>query len=178
MPACRIEGHRSLARQRQRPDCLAGKPLDRFRIDCDDVRLGRQGVGGNLYRQHRRQTLRQLHELNCCGSGRTGRFCFGNTITSRITDKRLDRGRAVVRREPQRHRRPRIQSKRKRTTRGNNEARSAWGAKRHERSQTSGIESFNGQRKKRFVFCRDEDRTSTVKFGKAATDANVTFTAK
>jgi hypothetical protein len=56
--------------------------------------------------------------------------------------------------------------------------RSAWRAKRHERNQTSGIESFNGQRKKRFVFRCDEDGTSTVKFGEAATDANVTFAAK
>ena len=91
-----IEGHRSLARQRQRTDRLAGKSFDRFRIDCDDIRLRRQGIGGNLYRQHRRQTLRQLHELNCCCSGRTGRFCFGNTIASRITDERLDRGRIVL----------------------------------------------------------------------------------
>ena len=138
----------------------------------------RQGVGGNLYRQHRRQTLRQLHELNRRCSGRTGRFCFGNTIASRITDKRLDRGRIIVRREPQRHRRPGIQSKRERAPRCNNEARSAWCAKRHEFSQPSGIESFDGQRKERFVFCLDEDGTSTVKFGEAATDANVTFAAK
>jgi hypothetical protein len=51
-------------------------------------------------------------------------------------------------------------------------------AKRHERSQSSGIESFDRQRKKRFIFCRDEDGTSTVKFREAATDANVTFAAK
>ena len=42
----------------------------------------------------------------------------------------------------------------------------------------AGIESFNRQRKKRFVFCRDEDGTSTVEFGETATDANVTFGAK
>jgi hypothetical protein len=56
--------------------------------------------------------------------------------------------------------------------------RSAWCAKRHERNQTSGIESLNGQRKKRFVFCRDEDGASTVEFSEAATDANVTFAAE
>jgi hypothetical protein len=62
--------------------------------------------------------------------------------------------------------------------RGNNEVRSAWCAKCHESSQTIGIESFNGQRKKRFVFCRNEDGTSAMEFGEAATDANVTFAAK
>jgi hypothetical protein len=56
--------------------------------------------------------------------------------------------------------------------------RGAWCAKRHERNQTSSIESLNGQRKKRFVFCRDEDGASTVEFSEAATDANVTFAAE
>jgi hypothetical protein len=56
--------------------------------------------------------------------------------------------------------------------------RSTWRAKLHEFSQARGIEPFNRQRKQRFIFRCDEDRTSTVKFGEAATDANVTFTAK
>jgi hypothetical protein len=78
----------------------------------------------------------------------------------------------------QRHRRPRIQSKRKRTPRGNDELRRIWRAKLHEFRQAGGIESFNRQRKQRFIFRCDQDGTSTVKFGEAATDANVTFTAK
>ena len=49
---------------------------------------------------------------------------------------------------------------------------------RLELSQASGIESFDGQREKRFIFCRDEDGTSSMEFGEAATDANVTFVAK
>jgi hypothetical protein len=72
----------------------------------------------------------------------------------------------------------RVKPKRKCPPGGNDESRRSRRAKFHEFGQTSGIKPFDRQRKERFRFCRDEDGTSTVEFGKAATDANVTFAAK
>ena len=108
----RIERHRSFARQRQRLSGVVRKPSDRVRLDRYDFRLVCENVLAEIGRQHRRQALRQFHELDRCRGRVTRRCCLSCAVARCVGNGCQDGIGGIVCRKTYRHRRFRVNAER------------------------------------------------------------------